>query len=144
MRSDIQLKINKLLESASLKKTLPRRKILEEMLNSSKPRTADEIITLLGKNCPNRVTVYRILENLAEYGLVHRAYIERRSQYYELADKCSEHQCHPHFTCTDCGKTSCLPEVSLPMAANPPAGFVIEHQQVQLAGLCPKCSHSKS
>ena len=140
MKTQTNEKINKLLNSAKLKRTESRRKILEVLLKAAGPQTADEIISAIGKSGPNRVTVYRTLESIVEAGIVHRAFIDGRSQYYELGNKCTEHQCHPHFVCTDCGRTRCLPEVSVPMASSPPAGFVIHRQQVRLEGLCPDCS----
>jgi Fur family ferric uptake transcriptional regulator len=132
-------KIDKMLDSAKLKRTEPRKAILEVLLKANRPQTADEIVTAIGKRGPNKVTVYRTLENMIEAGMVHRAFIDGRSQHYELADKCSENQCHPHFICTDCGQTHCLTEVSVPMATRPPAGFIIERQQVRLEGLCAEC-----
>ena len=140
MKIDTKEKINKLLDSAKLKRTEPRMTILEVLLKSNGPQTADEIVLAMGRKGPNKVTVYRTLESMVEAGIVHRAYIEERSQHYELSDKCTEHQCHPHFVCTDCGQTRCLPETSVPMASSPPAGFIIHRQQVRLEGLCPECA----
>lgn len=143
MKIDIKEKINKLLESAKLKRTGPRRTILEILLAGNRPQTADEIVSAMGNTRPNKVTVYRTLESMVDAGLVHKAFVEERSQHYELADKCTEHQCHPHFVCTDCGRTSCMHDVSVSMATSAPAGFVIERQQVRLQGLCPKCNQAK-
>jgi Fur family ferric uptake transcriptional regulator len=136
----IKEEINKLLNSAKMKRTDQRKTILEVLLKANSPKSAEEIILVIGKSGPNRVTVYRTLESMAQTGIVHRAFVDGRSQYYELGDKCSEHQCHPHFICSDCGRTQCLPEVSVPLASSPPAGFVIHRQQVRLEGLCPDCS----
>jgi Fe2+ or Zn2+ uptake regulation protein len=140
MKLVLKEKVDRLLDSAKLKKTLPRRTVLEVLLNAAHPQTADEIGLAMGKARPNKVTVYRTLESMVDAGLVHKAFVEERSQHYELADKCTEHQCHPHFVCTDCGQTRCLPETSVPMATTPPAGFIIHRQQVRLEGLCPECA----
>ena len=70
----------------------------------------------------NKVTVYRTLESLIEVGLVHRAFMHKRAWYFELADHCTEQQCHPHFTCTHCGVTHCLTDILLPMAKIPRKG----------------------
>jgi Fur family ferric uptake transcriptional regulator len=140
MKPQAKEKVDNLLRSAKLKRTEPRRMILEILLAANRPQTADEIVSAMGKTCPNRVTVYRTLESMVSGGVVHRAFVEERSQHYELADRCTEHQCHPHFVCTDCGQTHCLTQVSVPMATSPPAGFVIHRQQVRLEGLCPECA----
>ena len=144
MKTEIKEKINNLLDTAKLKKTSPRRMVLEVLLNTAQPQTADEIVSSIGKAGPNRVTVYRILESFVEAGIVHKAFIAEGSRYFEMADKCSEHQCHPHFICTDCGRTSCMHDVSVSMATSTPVGFVIQRQQVRLQGLCPECNHAKS
>jgi len=140
MKIEVKEKVDKLLNSAKLKRTAPRRTILETMLNANRPQTVDEIVSTMGKACPNRVTVYRTLESMVVAGLVHKAFVEERSQHYELADRCTEHQCHPHFVCTDCGRTHCMTQVLVPMATSTPAGFVIHRQQVRLEGLCPDCA----
>ena len=140
MKSQLKERIDNLIDSAKLKRTGPRRMVLEVLLNAAQPQTADEIVSSIGKAGPNRVTVYRTLENLVVSGLVHKAFVEERSQHYELADKCTEHQCHPHFVCTGCGRTSCLHDVSVAMLTSPPAGFMIQRQQVRLEGLCPECA----
>lgn len=132
-------KVDKLLNSAKLKRTGARRAIFEVLLKATRPRTADEIASAIGKGCPNKVTVYRTLESLVGAGLAHKAYVDDRSQYYETADRCSESQCHPHFFCTDCEQTHCLTQVTVPMASSAPAGFIINRQQVRLEGICPSC-----
>ncbi len=140
MKSKSKERIGKLLDSANLKKTLPRKMVLEVLMNSKKPKTADEIYIEIGNQKPNRVTIYRILESMVEAGIVHRAFIADGSQHFELADKCTKHQCHPHFVCTGCGKTSCLHDASVSLAKNMPEGFIIQRQQIRLEGLCPKCA----
>ena len=140
MTSKLKEKIDNLLDSAKMKRTGPRRMVLEVLLSAKKPQTADEIFSAIGKAGPNRVTVYRTLESIVEAGIVHKAFVAEGSRHFELADKCTEHQCHPHFVCTGCGQTSCLHEASVSMAKNTPAGFIIQRQQIRLEGLCPKCA----
>lgn len=139
MKFELKEKVDELLKTAKLKLTGSRRAILEVLLKANRPQAADEIVQAMGKSGPNRVTVYRALESMVGAGIVHRAFVDGRSRYYEPADKCTEHQCHPHFVCTDCGQSRCLPETTVPMARNAPAGFVIRRQQVRLEGTCPEC-----
>jgi Fe2+ or Zn2+ uptake regulation protein len=72
---------------------------------------------------------------------VHKAFLQNRTWHFELAENCT--QCHPHFTCTNCGDTHCLTEITLPMAKSPHRGFVIDRQRVQLEGVCPECNANK-
>jgi Fur family transcriptional regulator, ferric uptake regulator len=140
MNPRVKKQIDDLLKSVKLKRTAPRITILNILLNTDKPRTAEEIIEAINKNGPNKVTVYRTLESMVESGLVHKAFIHKRAEYYELANHCTNNQCHPHFVCTNCGKTHCLTEMLIPFAKSPYKGFIIKRQQVQLEGLCPTCA----
>ncbi len=140
MKSDVKRKIENLLNSANLRRTSPRVAILTALLRSRKPITADQITADLAAGAPNKVTIYRTLETFLTAGLVHKAFLQERTWHFELSHNCTESQCHPHFTCTNCGNTHCLTKISLPMARSPHKGFVIHHQRIQLEGLCPTCS----
>ncbi|MHC4573275.1 MAG: Fur family transcriptional regulator [Planctomycetota bacterium] len=140
MRRKTDQQARELLKSVNLRRTRPRVSILAALLGGRRPQTADEISAKLAPPAPNRVTIYRVLESLLAAGLVHKAFLDERTWHFELAHNCTERQCHPHFTCTDCGDTHCLTDVSLPMAESPHKGFIIDRQRVQLEGLCPKCS----
>jgi Fur family ferric uptake transcriptional regulator len=109
-------------------------------MKTGRPLTQEQIAQRLGKRRRDKVTIYRTLESLFKVGAIHKAFMEERAWHFELANKCNENQCHPHFTCTSCGVTHCLTEMSLPMAKSPYKGFIIHHQQVRLEGLCPECS----
>ena len=140
MKSDVKRKIDNLLSSADLRRTGPRVAILAVLLGARKPQTADQIAANLAPAGPDRVTIYRTLESFVSAGLVHRAFLQERTWHFELAGNCTKSQCHPHFTCTNCGDMHCLTEMTLPLAKSPHKGFVIGHQRVQLEGLCPKCN----
>jgi len=139
MKSDLRLKAQTLLNSADLRLTRPRLAVLGVLLEAGKPVTHEQITAKLAEAAPDKVTIYRVLESFVEAGLVHKAFLRDRAQHFELANRCTSSQCHPHFTCTSCDQTHCLTDTDMPMA-KPPAGFTILHQRVQLEGLCPNCS----
>lgn len=140
MKANLDSKARKMLKAANLYRTKPRAAVLKVLLKAGKPLTQDQIARRLGRKRLDKVTIYRTLESLFKVGLVHKAFIQKRTWHFELADRCTEAQCHPHFTCTNCGRTHCMTEMSLPMVKSPHRGFVIKHQQVRLEGLCPKCA----
>jgi Fur family ferric uptake transcriptional regulator len=140
MKSLSKESVDNLLGSVKLRRTGPRRTILEVMLSAKKPQTVDEIMTAMGKGCANKVTVYRILERMVGAGLVHRAFVHKRAEHFELADRCTDAQCHPHFTCVSCGVTNCVAGVFIPIVKGLEEGFIIHRQQVHLEGLCPDCA----
>ena len=132
-------KCEQLLSEAGLRKTRPRIDVLSVLVRSTKPQTQEQIAGKL-EDGPDKVTIYRTLETFLEAGIIHRAYLQERSWHYELGNKCTERQCHPHFTCNNCGKISCMPELKFPLAKEIHKGFHITHQQVRLEGLCPECT----
>jgi len=150
MRLQTKKNIDNLLGSVKLRRTDPRRTILEVLLSAKRPQTVGEIMTAMSKGCANKVTVYRTLESMVRTGLVHRALVHKRAEHFELADRCTDAphpcrrgrgaQCHPHFTCVSCGATSCMVEVSIPLVKRLEEGFIIHRQQVHLEGLCPQCA----
>lgn len=128
-----------MLKAAKLYCTAGRVAILKVLMKAGKPLSQDQIAQRSGKERFDKVTIYRTLESLLKVGLVHKVFINKRAWHFELAHNCTESQCHPHFTCTNCGDTHCLTGISLPMASSPHQGFVIRRQQVRLEGLCPEC-----
>jgi Fur family ferric uptake transcriptional regulator len=140
MESDLDLQAHEMLKAVKLYCTAGRVSILKVLIKAGKPLSQEQIAQRSGKRRFDKVTIYRTLESLLKVGLVHKAYMETRAWHFELAHNCTESQCHPHFTCTNCGDTHCLTEISLPMAKSPHKGFVIHRQQIRLEGLCPVCS----
>ena len=153
MTSALRDKASQMLKNARLYCTEPRLAILQVLMQAARPLRQDQVAQQLTRDpkrgfsrlgiplrALNKVTVYRTLESLIEVGLVHRAFTYRRAWYFELADHCTEHQCHPHFTCTNCGVTHCLTDILLPMAKISQKGFIVNRQQVRLEGLCPACA----
>ena len=140
MDSSLNQKIAKILKSSHLRKTPARAAILEALFLAKKPQTAEQIASKLGIKSPNKVTIYRTLESLIKAGFVHKAYTGARKWHFELAHHRREEQSHPHFVCNGCGAARCLTNWSVPVTKVPWKGFVIQHQQIKLEGLCPSCS----
>jgi Fur family ferric uptake transcriptional regulator len=143
MKSETNKKIENLFRSVGLRRTKPRAAILSVLMQAKKPLTQVQIAAKLADTIPNKVTIYRTLERFCGVGLVHRAFMQKRAWHFELADKCTESQCHPHFTCKKCGVISCLLGMSVSIVEGLKKGFVIHRQQVRLEGLCPRCVGKK-
>ncbi len=139
-KSNLEIKARKILKASKLYCTSGRIDILMVLMKAGRPLSQNQISKRSGKNHVDKVTIYRTLESLLGTGLVHKAFMDKRAWHFELANNCTESQCHPHFTCTKCGITHCLTGMSLPMAKSPHKGFVIHRQKVRLEGLCPGCA----
>lgn len=140
MKLSLDLQVRQMLKAAELYCTKCRVAVLKVLIKADKPLSQDQIARRLGRNRLNKVTVYRILESFCQAGMVHKAFIQKRAVHFELANRCSEIRCHPHFICKSCGVTNCLPRLSIPVVKGLKKGFVIHRQQVRLEGLCPACA----
>jgi Fur family ferric uptake transcriptional regulator len=136
-------KASDLLDSCRLRKTQPRQEILSILLQADHPLTQEQIADRIGSQAPDKTTIYRTLMALIRHNLVHQAYLRDRTRHFELAHHCQADQCHPHFTCTDCGQTHCLYDTVIPAVKNIPDGFLVQHRQLRLEGICADCrTHS--
>jgi len=137
---DIDIKAKKILKSVGLYKTKNHIEVLRVLLRATGPLSRKNILRNMSGPKSDKVTVYRTLEIFCRKGVVHKAFLDKRAWNFELAHHCSDIQCHPHFTCSSCGKTQCLYDVNMPIAKGLEKGYVIERQQIKLEGLCPNCS----
>jgi len=139
MKAPFTAQAEAMLKGVHLYCTAARVAIVRVLLRAPRPLTQDQIAAKVGQRY-DKVTIYRTLASLLEAGLVHRALTGAKTWQFELGRHCSQHQCHPHFTCTRCGSTHCLTELQPPLTQRPYKGFVIQRQQVLLEGLCPECA----
>ena len=91
------------LKSTGLKTTIPRQKILEIFQKGvQRHMTAEDVFKhLLNDNADiGLATVYRVLTQFEQAGLLSRNHFESGKAVYEL----NEGQHHDHMVCLDCGK----------------------------------------
>ncbi len=126
------------LKKAGLKTTLPRLKILEILEASSHPHlTAEDVYQKL-REAGEEVglaTVYRVLTQFAEAGLVLRHNFEGGRAVFEL----NEGRHHDHMVCVECGKVfefydKEIEERQRKVAEK--AGFAIDDHALYLYGVC--------
>lgn len=91
------------LKSTGLKATLPRLKILE-IFQAGKQRhmTAEDVFRVLleDRSDIGLATVYRVLTQFEQAGLLNRSNFESGKAVYEI----NEGQHHDHLVCLDCGR----------------------------------------
>ncbi len=91
------------LKSSGLKATLPRLKILDIFHNSAVRHLSAEDVykILLAENMDvGLATVYRVLTQFEQAGLLHRNHFETGKAVFEL----NEGSHHDHLVCLDCGR----------------------------------------
>jgi Fur family ferric uptake transcriptional regulator len=86
-------------------------------------------------------TVYRVLEQLSERGLVQRIDVGEGIARYEAALPSGEH--HHHLVCDDCGKVEAFADDELEAvihAVERRTGYSIAGHDVVLRGACHECA----
>lgn len=129
------------LKSTGLKATLPRLKILE-IFQGGKQRhmTAEDVFRVLlnERSDIGLATVYRVLTQFEQAGILLRSNFESGKAVYEL----NEGQHHDHFVCTSCGKVEEFydPEIEKrqQMIADQ-MGWSIQDHAMSLYGQCADC-----
>ncbi len=129
------------LKVAGLKVTAPRVKILQ-ILESSKIRhlSAEDIYRkLLTDNAAiGLATVYRVLTQFEEAGLVIRHHFAEGSSVFELAG--TSH--HDHLLCIKCGRVEEFSEAEIEKLQQQIAdklGFELIDHNLNMYGYCSKC-----
>lgn len=134
------------LKSTGLKATLPRLKILE-IFQAGKQRhmTAEDVFRVLldERSDIGLATVYRVLTQFEQAGILLRSNFESGKAVYEL----NEGQHHDHFVCTSCGKVEEFfdPEIERrqQLIANE-MGWTIQDHAMSLYGQCATCSQKST
>ena len=129
------------LKDAGLKITAPRLKILQ-LLESTSVRhvSAEDVYKLLLENGEEigLATVYRVLTQFEDAGLVARHHFEGGHSVFEL----SPDQHHDHIVCVKCGKVEEFNDVEIERRQKMIAeslGFELTDHDLNMYGLCPTC-----
>ncbi len=133
------------LKSSGLKATLPRIKILEVFQNASERHmTAEDVFkALLAEDADiGLATVYRVLMQFEQAGLLRRSNFESGKAVFEL----NEGQHHDHLLCLDCGRVEEFYDAQIEQrqrAVTEARGFALQEHSLALYAHCTKvdCQH---
>jgi Fur family transcriptional regulator, ferric uptake regulator len=130
------------LKASGLKATLPRLKILEIFQTSTVRHLSAEDVykILLTENMDvGLATVYRVLTQFEQAGLLHRNHFETGKAVFEL----NEGSHHDHLVCLDCGRVEEFFDEEIEQRQQKIAkdrGFDISEHALALYGHCTKTS----
>ena len=133
------------LKSSGLKATVPRLKILEVFQRGvQRHMTAEDVFRHLLQEGADigLATVYRVLMQFEQAGILHRNHFESGKAVYEL----NEGHHHDHMVCLDCGRVEEFydPEIEARQQAVAQAkGFEIADHALSLYAHCTRkpCPH---
>ena len=130
------------LKDAGLKITLPRIKILQILEKAEIHHvSAEDVYKLLLANGEEigLATVYRVLTQFEQAGLVVRHNFEGGHSVFELAS--DKH--HDHIVCVRCGKVEEFNDVEIERRQEEVArsmGYELTDHHLNMYGLCPECA----
>ncbi len=133
------------LKSSGLKATLPRIKILEIFQRSERRHmTAEDVFkALLAEGADiGLATVYRVLMQFEQAGLLSRSNFESGKSVFEL----NEGHHHDHLVCLDCGRVEEFYDAQIETRQREVAterGFALQEHSLSLYARCTKsdCPH---
>jgi len=133
------------LKSSGLKATLPRIKILEVFQKADQRHmTAEDVFKALLKDNADigLATVYRVLMQFEQAGLLSRSHFESGKSVFEL----NEGQHHDHLVCLTCGRVEEFFDAEIERRQREIAearGFALQEHALSLYGTCTKqaCPH---
>lgn len=131
------------LRAAGLRRTQPRLSVLRYMRAAGRPLAHAEVAEGLEKLALDRVSIYRVLIDLARVKILTRTDMGDHVWRFGVAGGEASHaREHAHFVCTSCGKMACLPEgtVRIETTAKAPRAVKKRDVEVQLKGECDACA----
>jgi Fur family ferric uptake transcriptional regulator len=129
--------VKELLKTSGQRLTFQKKLVLGAL--KQRPQTVLEIYSAV--HCQNtkinKTTVYRILENFLQLGLINKVQLNDNETRFELKGK--EH--HHHLVCENCGKIEdiLLPEELLLKEVSQRSAFKIRTHSLEFFGICKKC-----
>ncbi len=133
------------LKSTGLKATVPRLKILEVFQRGGdRHMTAEDVFRVLlqERSDVGLATVYRVLTQFEQAGILSRSHFESGKAVYEL----NSGQHHDHLVCLDCGRVEEFYDAEIEKRQHAVAkakGFTITDHALSLYASCTKtaCPH---
>jgi Fur family ferric uptake transcriptional regulator len=128
------------LKSTGLKATLPRLKILDVFQKGAQRHmTAEDVFRVLleDRSDIGLATVYRVLTQFEQAGILTRSHFESGKAVYEL----NEGTHHDHLVCLDCGRVEEFYDAQIEERQHAVAktkGFVIAEHALSLYAHCSK------
>jgi Fur family ferric uptake transcriptional regulator len=129
-----------ILKDRNLKVTEQRVRVLEILYVNKHPLILNDLQNHLSDI--NRITLYRVLNDLETADLIRIFYSLEGQKYVEAKlpnhlHKANSDKVHLHFQCQKCDTVFCLDDVTI---GGLPGGFNLHTDKTVLAGQCKLCS----
>lgn len=127
---------------AGLRRTKALEELISTLLETTRPMTLSELATSkrLTEQC-DKATVFRLLQRLAEHGVIRRLGLHERAAYFTLLVP-GKHS--DYLICTRCGSIEPIqapcPVHQLEAEIREKTGFQNLYHELEFFGVCPKCA----
>jgi Fur family ferric uptake transcriptional regulator len=142
MQAESEVRVlDEYLAARRLRRSRPRRAVLEVFLRAEHHLTADEIYRRVRSQYPalGAATVYRTLKILRDCGLCREVAFEDGVARYEHQ---FNHEHHDHLVCTACGRVEEVVDPEIEKLQERLArrnGFEVQRHRMELYGRCRRC-----
>lgn len=130
------------LRDAGLRRTKALEELVITLLESERPMTLSELAASqrLADQC-DKATVFRLLQRLAEHGVVRRLGLHERAAYFTLLIP-GRH--NDYLICTSCGSIEAIqapcPVHQLEDEIREKTGYRNLYHELEFFGVCPACA----
>lgn len=127
---------------AGLRRTKALEELIITLIESERPMTLAELAASdrLADQC-DKATVFRLLQRLAEHGVVRRLGLHERAAYFTLLVP-GKHS--DYLICTKCGSIEAIqapcPVHQLEEEIREKTGYRNLYHELEFFGVCPKCA----
>ena len=112
----VHVEVRALLKQQGMRSTEQRVAVLTTLHEQQVPMTHEEVMGILSLTKYDKASIWRVLSDLAEVGILRRMDLGDRIWRYELNDACRTLTYdHPHFLCEECSEVTCLPSLEVRM-----------------------------
>lgn len=142
LNKTIRTELRARLRSLSLRATASRLAVLGLLHEAARPLSHAELMNTLSEQGWDPATIYRILSDLTDAGLLRRMDLGDHIWRFEFLDECrTVRDDHAHFLCTICAEVTCLPEVELrTLSGQPlPPRLLGAKMHLKVTGRCNLC-----
>ncbi|WP_069658761.1 Fur family transcriptional regulator [Arcticibacter eurypsychrophilus] len=122
------------------RRSTPTKEAVISVLNASNKAMSQDAIEHKIEIEIDRATIYRVLNQFCEDGIVHKIIADDGKQYFAICKKCDDQKLpdnHFHFRCSSCQTIECLPAL---VHFSVPESYKVERFNCILIGKCKDCS----
>lgn len=126
-----------------LRATPARLAVLGAVRAADTPMSHMDVAAELGRQSPDRATIFRNLNQLAEVGLLRRIDVgDHIWRFIAIGDEPRE--LRADFVCGSCGTVERLPKIEIWVPAGAPRAIAHKEIEIKLHGVCNSCSQRAS